>query len=232
MKYVAWLYKNHQHKNYFFSKLSSPQISQFITYYYQNKQLTEYILSKKLYNILNCSIDLENYDLNKLNLLANNIPIHQAILLCQTSANITKYNANDILKFIHDKENFINKKIKIEWGPGNHKDPKLNLIEHYQKHVLSKETVPFNELAHWKSLLTDPTCESYGKYAIESFYKMQNVIVHSNGTHVYLSGFYGTVFIIGRYNGDVFGISSCYVVESGEKNGRFKYKCFDISFME
>jgi hypothetical protein len=36
------------------------------------------------------------------------------------------------------------------------------------------------------------------------------VIVHSNGTRVFISGSFGDVFIIGRFEGVQLGISSCY----------------------
>jgi hypothetical protein len=39
---------------------------------------------------------------------------------------------------------------------------------------------------------------------------MSNVIVHSNGTRVFISGSFGDVFIIGRFEGVQLGISSCY----------------------
>ena len=50
----------------------------------------------------------------------------------------------------------------------------------------------------------------YRDFAIESSRVMTNVIVHSNGTRVFISGCAGDAFIIGRFEGAQLGISSCY----------------------
>jgi len=222
---VAWVNQNYQYKNHLLSKLTVSQLTYFIIIFHQNKSLAEHILFKKLFNILNEHINIETYSeiqLNKLHSLTNYLSIENAVLLYENSINITKYNAHKLLQFIKDKNKFINKDITIAWGSGNHANVEENISEHYKKHVLSD-----TENKYWELLLD---CKSYQDYAIESFYKMSNVIVHSNGTNVYLSGFYGNVFIIGRYDKDVFGISSCYYVESGEKYGRKQDFCFGIMF--
>jgi hypothetical protein len=68
----------------------------------------------------------------------------------------------------------------------------------------------------------------YNQYGVGLFYYMRDVIVHTNGRGTYISGFFNNVFIVGRYQDDVFGISSCYHVNSGIKEGRLKDKCFDL----
>lgn len=50
----------------------------------------------------------------------------------------------------------------------------------------------------------------YRDFAIASSRMMTNVIVHSNGTRVFISGNAGEAFIIGRFEGVQLGISSCY----------------------
>jgi hypothetical protein len=50
----------------------------------------------------------------------------------------------------------------------------------------------------------------YRDFAIDHSRVMSNVIVHSNGTRVFISGSFGDVFIIGRFEGVQLGISSCY----------------------
>ena len=54
---------------------------------------------------------------------------------------------------------------------------------------------------------------------------MKDIVVSSNGKCTYYSGFVGNIFIVGRYEGDKFGISSCYYVVDGEKPGRYVDKC-------
>jgi hypothetical protein len=50
----------------------------------------------------------------------------------------------------------------------------------------------------------------YRDFAIDSSRVMTNVIVHSNGIRVFISGCAGDAFIIGRLDGAQLGISSCY----------------------
>lgn len=135
---------------------------------------------------------------------------------------ITSSNIRKLLLFIRDKPYFSNKS-RVKWRS------KECLVQHYRKHVLSSEennkVLPV-ECVYWKYLLKNIECASYERYAIDSFYKMKNVIVHTDGAEVWLSGFHGNVFIIGRYSDKVFGISSCYYVVDGEKQGRYKGLCF------
>jgi len=231
MKYVSWIYEKHQYKHHIISKLSPLQIKYFIFIFNKNKSLAEYILINKLYNLFDIHDTINNKytnkELIKLHMLAEYIPIQKGILLC-TRINIdkiNKYNVIPLLQFIDNEHNFINKKINIVWGPGNHGDLTKNVTEHFKKHVMSEM-----ENKYWSSLLPDISYESYKNYAIKSFYKMKKVIIHSNGKFVYLSGFYNNVFIVGRYQEKVFGISSCYYVENGKKNGRKNDMCFKINF--
>ncbi len=229
MKYVAWLNINPQYKSHILKILNELQYFNFLMLFFKNRILAEFIFYKKLYHVL-CLNNIHHYSqdelikLNKLFNVSNNI----SLKLLKLSENfhvhqyINKHNIHNLLLLIND---FHGKKhIIIEWGPGNHENPIINLKAHYQKHVLSDEGL------YWKNLLSDFTLDNYKNYAIHSFYKMKKVIVHTNGKHIYLSGFYGNVFIIGRYHDNIFGISSCYYVINGEKLGRYKNKCFDIEF--
>lgn len=123
---------------------------------------------------------------------------------------------------MQDEENFIQKKIKIEWGPGNHSDITNNIAMHYKKHVLSEEGKYWNHIS-----LTE-----YENYPINHFYDLKDVCVHTNGRRTYLSGFHNNIFIIGRYHNDIFGISSCYYVENSRKPCRYKNLCFELSFLK
>ena len=174
-------------------------------------------------------IKRDNYkksDITKLHTLSQDVKLKTLHNLLSKVAiqRINKKNINLVLEFISNESAFINKQIKIEWGPGNHGEINLNINKHYEKHVLS------NEGNHWKNLLANMNSESYANYAIDNFYKMKKVMVHSNGVNAHISGFYGNVFIIGRYHEGVFGISSCYYVESGVKQGRLNNFCFDLEF--
>lgn len=106
----------------------------------------------------------------------------------------------------------------IEWGPGNNGNPHNNMIKHKVKHLLELQEL----------LSSGKHIEEYIKYAVDVFYYMTDVIVHSNGRGSYMSGFFEKMFIVGRYEGEVFGISSCYLVESGIKEGRLKDECFRV----
>ena len=50
----------------------------------------------------------------------------------------------------------------------------------------------------------------YRDFAIDHSRVMNSVVVHSNGTRVFISGASGDAFIIGRFEGAQLGISSCY----------------------
>lgn len=247
MKYVAWLNDTFKYKINILSKLSLLQIKNLLILFCENRAQIEYIVTHKLYGLLDMSnsCDLlkqyKNSDLIKIYKLSQIINLQTILkmIIKIDIQRITKHNVKSILKYVDDANNFINKKVTIEWGPGNHGDTNTNINEHYKKHVLSE-----TENQYWSLLVKNSSqssqssqsnlstldCKSYENYAIESFYKMKNVMIHSNGKGVYMSGFYGNVFIIGRYHNSVFGISSCYYVENGEKNGRLKDLCFSINF--
>jgi hypothetical protein len=138
---------------------------------------------------------------------------------------ISMYNVTKLLLFVKDEYRFRNKMIDIKWGPGNNGNRMDNVKKHFIKHVLSDEGY------YWVNILNDISCKEYEQYAINIFYKMKNVIVHSDGVNVYLSGIYGNVFIVGRYDDNgLFGVSSCYYVKDGDKLGRYNDYCFEIEF--
>lgn len=224
MKYVAWLNHDSYHKYHLISKLTTHQYINFITLFIKNPKQTEFILFKKLYQLFNCS-HLRSYDENellKLNTVASCIPLLDAVILLNNVNHqlVNKYNAKKLLLYLRDKDDFINHNIIIRWGTGNHQDVTTNIREHFNKHVVLLPD-------EWNQHLD---LNGYRDYAITAFYKMNNVIIHTDGTGVYLSGFYGKIFIIGRYDNDIFGISSCYYVHNGEKAGRYKGLCFRITF--
>jgi hypothetical protein len=118
-----------------------------------------------------------------------------------------------------------------EWGPGNHRDPNINLVEHYKKHVLNEcDDSKYEE--NWNQHLQSKTVESYKMFAIDKSKIMKNKIVHTNGRGVYLSGTYKNILIIGRLNNNSLGISSCYIMSEEsyhKKLETFKgQKCFDL----
>jgi len=229
MKYVAWVNINAYYKSHILKNLNELQYFNFLMLFFQNRNLAEFIFLKKLYNVLYLK-NLYQYhpdELIKLNKLFNSSFISLKIIKLSSEMiykinyhHINKHNIHNLLLIIRDF--CCNQQINIVWGPGNHDNPINNLKQHYKKHILSDEGI------YWKDLIFN--INDYKNYAINSFYKMKKVIVHTNGKHIYLSGFYGNVFIIGRYHEYVFGISSCYYVVNGEKPGRYKNKCFDIVF--
>lgn len=226
MKYVAWLNINPQYKNHILKTLNELQYFNFLMLFFKNRILAEFIFCKKLYHVLYLTnIDYTQDELIKINKLLN---ISLKLLKLSDIFHkihypyVNKHNIHNLLLLINDFHG--KKNTCIAWGPGNHENPIVNVKAHYHKHILSDEGV------YWKDLLTDFTLDHYKNYAIDSFYKMEKVIVHTNGKHIYLSGFYGNVFIVGRYHENIFGISSCYYVINGEKAGRYKNKCFDIEF--
>lgn len=152
---------------------------------------------------------------NKLYQLTTKLSIEEIGKLCQFAIleKVTIHNARDILRFIDNP-------IPVpEWGPGNFGDVTINQIEHYNKHILSEEG------EYWKTICPNLTLEWYINYPISNFHKMTNVVVSSNGKYTYYSGFVDNVFIVGRYEGDKFGISPCYYVVDGEKPGRYVDRC-------
>lgn len=165
--------------------------------------------------MFNINYDYEKKDLSKLNKVLVIIEDNYRILERVDYRSITKHNISDIKLFLRDEELFVNHQLEIKWGPGNHADIATNVSEHYLKH---KDEFTWNSI------------KEYQNYPIKYFYQMKDVCVHSNGVHTYLSGFYNNVFIIGRYHQDIFGISSCYYVESGSKPGRYNNLCFKLQF--
>jgi hypothetical protein len=229
VKYVAWLNTDQKYKCHLISNLNVLQYLNFIILFIINREQTEFILYKKLYRLFDvCNFcKYSKKELVKINKFSEKIPLKSVLQLFNRINNkhITIYNANKLLLFLRDEYKFKNKMITIKWGPGNHGNVNDNIEKHYIKHVLSCE-----EYIYWRYLLDDICCESYKQYAIDAFYKMKNVIVHTDGVNVYMSGFYGNVFIIGRYHDDVFSISSCYYVGNGEKNGRYEGLCFEVFY--
>ncbi len=226
MKYEAWCHIDKHYKSNLINKLTLQQYNNFLQLFFENKLQTEQILFKKLFNLFD-SDNLGVYNIKqliKLNYIAKHIDLIAAKQLFNiiNYQQINVYNVKKLLLFLNDEHKFKSHEIDVDWGPGNHGNVHDNVNQHFIKHVLSDEGI------YWKTLLNEINCDNYKKYAIDAFYKMKNVIVHSNGFKVYLSGFYGNVFIVGRYCNELFGISSCYYVESGEKNGRYNDYCFDI----
>ena len=113
---------------------------------------------------------------------------------------VTEYNLENLFQMFIITQNF---KGFQEWGPGNNKNVKDNILNHYNKHKHEK----------WeKSLSLNEYCD----YAINISKVMTNKICHTNGTKVYLCGFYGKVLVIGRLHNNMLGISSCYVVNDNK----------------
>lgn len=230
MKYEAWLNTpDYKYKYHLISKLTSVQYNNFLELFIKNKNHATYILFKKFYILF----DLNNLDtfseseLIKLNKITKLIPLNVAIDVFKkiNYTRVTERNVKKLLLYLTDVNNFKNNKINIAWGPGNHGNVTNNIQEHYIKHILSEEKI------YWEGILGEINADSYAQYAIDNFYKMKNVIIHTDGINVYLSGFHNNIFIIGRYDdNNVFGISSCYYVEGGAKPGRYSGMCFELNF--
>jgi len=229
MKYVAHVRIDQKHKYHLLTKLTYTQYYNFLELFNKNKEQAEYILFKKLYKLFDTN-DLDEYkekELIKLYKITEIITLTYAIQLFRkiNYQNLTVHNAKKLLLFLRDENDFKTNKLNVEWGPGNNNNNSDNIKNHFNKHVLSND-----EGTYWKTILSEINYDTYANFAINVFYKMINVIVHTDGTKVYLSGFYGNVFIVGRYHNDTFGISSCYYVENGEKNGRYNGICFELKF--
>jgi len=118
------------------------------------------------------------------------------------------------------------------WGPGNNGDPELNIINHHNKHVINRSE--YNE--NWEDYLEDLSLESYRDFALEKSKVMTHRMVNSNGSRVYLSGFYKNVLIIGRLDNinefDQLGISSCYIIHDDLLEKKFatfeRHRCFSF----
>lgn len=170
-------------------------------------------------------------ELKRIHLLANgSIDRLLCVLKYVNLQIITPRNINDLYKYVVAREQFASGQMPIQWGPGNNRDPYKNAILHSQKHAQYNTSdvnkIWANEYLEWQQILFDDV--AYETYPIVNFYKMRDVMVHTNGRGTYLSGFHNNVFIVGRWDGDVFGISSCYYVPGGRKLGREINKAFDI----
>jgi|SRR5579872_547403 len=115
-------------------------------------------------------------------------------------------------------------------GSWNHSTPESNLKAHYEKHIK-------NPLEDWERYINLPrsqiTPQIYHNFALETSTKMTNVMVHTNGCKVYLSGVYQRVLIIGRLDLNLqLGISSCYVITNESFERKMKVfrdnVCFNI----
>jgi hypothetical protein len=229
VKYVAWIYENHRYKNFLISALTEIHINIFMSLFNHDSDKAVFILVKRMWNLLNLSLDfLKKYtkrELQRIYILSEYVSIEDlisVITFCYLDK-VTKYNIKDIIRYLHEYNDFKNGNNIVEWGPGNHDDIETNVVEHYNKHILSDEGI------HWKERLEEINMMAYKNYATTMFKKMDKIVIHSNGKLTYMSGFYDKIFIVGRYDKGVFGISSCYYVPSGEKLGRYIDECIKMS---
>lgn len=134
---------------------------------------------------------------------------------------VTKHNVKYLQRFSEEVHLLLNG--DVGWGSGNHGSAEENIKEHFNKHVLcSIEGIFWGK----QGIIS---ADDYAAYAVKMFRCMERVLVHTNGSGVYLSGFADKVFIVGRYDGQYqFGISSCYYVEEGNKPGRESGLCFSV----
>ena len=187
-----------------------------------NKYIGELILRKRYYNLLEMTItSLDGYsirELSKISRLLDRVSVNvlECVLSVVPLVKLTKYNIIDLHKYVRDSKAYICGAICMSWGPGNNGNAIQNMIGHRVKH----ET----ELA--EMLASGRTAEDYIAYTVDVFYYMRDVCVHTNGRGSYMSGFFDDMFIVGRYDGEQFGISSCYRVHTGIKEGRLKDLCF------
>ena len=164
----------------------------------QNIKLCQ-IMHKKLYITKQVEIIIKKYGYHKY--------VNKFIsVLGENIIKITAYNVDHVfMMFILTK---INKFNGFEcWGLGNNKSIDINIQKHYEKHVNNKEE-------NWKDYLPNKNIECYKNFAINKCKQMKNKMVHTNGTKVYLSGFYDNILIIGRLINNKLCISSMYMVYS------------------
>lgn len=237
---MAWVQENYQYKIALLATLSPFQQRKFLLLFFHNRECALYILYRKMNGLLDLSLEFlskcctlptwKKY-LAKINSVKNALHIsnmEKTFNRVQANYhNVSIHNVKDILQFVEQERLFCTKQIPISWGPGNHKNSEINIQRHYEKHVLDPVEGVF-----WHSILQPANRDTYAAYAINAFYKMKRVIVHSNGRYVYLSGFVDKVFIVGRFDDQKFGISSCYYVSEGEKKGRWNDICFEINFFD
>ena len=213
--YVNWSHDSHEYKRALAREIDKAQLHIISKLLKIDTELVTFVLAKKLYNLLECPDILLKYTHKELKKLSRLIECSSAYSLCRVLTKVpldklTTKNVKDLYKYIRDFNDFYSGTLCVGWGPGNNKYPEVNALQHMRKHY------------------TDPLQHNntYVQCPIDVFYYMRDVIVHSNGRGTYLSGFYNNTFVVGRYEGDVFGISSCYYVESGIKDGRLKDYCF------
>ena len=239
--YEAWLAEDTKYKLKLISSLPEEYISKcnnLVVYSSGNADIDRnlmFILSKRLYTLLNLPSNyIREYtctELKKIHTLTSVLPLNQVMctLTLVPLRTITQLNVVNLYKFVSNYDNFRDGLVPIAWGPGNNKDSLINAIKHYEKHTLYNQNKEYDdEYLKWRYILSNN--DLYIEYPVKYFYKMKDVMVHTNGKGVYLSGFYHNVFIVGRYEGDTFGISSCYYVKSRRKPGREINRVFDINF--
>lgn len=233
--YEAWLKNNTLYKTHLLSFLPSDKAESFLLLIVQSPEKILHILRKRLFVLFDRPELLERYNCRQLSKiaglstiipLANLATVLEKVDLCK----ITKHNVKDLYKFVSNSLDFSEGRVRIVWGPGNNRYSSLNSVKHYRKHSeYDGEESYCLEYLQWEKMdMNDyPT---YSEYALDSFYKMKDVLVHTNGRGVYLSGFHGNVFIVGRYNGDEYGISSCYYTDTPRKLGRELDAVFSLDF--
>jgi len=204
--------------------------------FHQHRPIFDLIANRKLWALTSLKISsLTKYEdksyLIRMNKVLSFVSADDLDRLLKANINphlITPLNKSDLICLLDMRESFESRSVCIQWGPGNHGDPDLNLERHWHKHVEPDNS----ERPYWSKVLPDLTDpNSYGSYAVESFYQMTDVMVHTSGVGAHLSGFVGNIFIVGRLDHQVFGLSSAYVVlTSDKKGGRMKTKCFDLAF--
>jgi len=169
---------------------------------YYGYRILDYILKNKIIidNIPNCVCKNINlfYQLQLVNDKYGDHKLYNKFINSCNLDKITKYNLDNLFNMyvITQKFNGFQK-----WGPGNNKNSRDNLLNHYHKHK--------NE--NWQ--INNFNLEIYEKFAIDKSKMMSNKIVHTNGKKVYLSGLYDKILIIGRLNDNKLGISSCYIID-------------------
>jgi len=171
-------------------------------------QFAKYLLYNKLTNLLRLDLSLlkklDRIQHVKVSKLLEKNPTHivEYVLLNTNLNRITQYNIQNVYDALH-----WNKEQGAVWGVGGYKTSEDNIHAHYMKHEHE-----FNNINN---------IQEYERYPIENFNKMQKCMLHSNGRDVFYSGLVNDVFIVCRWYDKKFYISSCYVVESGDKPGRY-----------
>lgn len=227
MKYGLYIFENHKYKNILISLL--PNLNSFLSLFYRCETLAKYILIKKMYKLLELPVDilhkLSVKEAQKTHMLTGYISPQDItlLLLCSEIDKVTKYNYKDIIRFIREYNDIRIGKINVSWGKGNHLNKVCNIYEHFNKHT--KDNL---EKIYWEQVLEVVTPTSYKLFTENIFKMLDKVVIHSNGRNTYMSGFYNNFFVVGRYHNNIFGISSCYYVEDGEKLGRYVDRCVKI----